>query len=124
MPRLEWAMTCDHAFVDPDEKLYILGTFSNIWAPRFPATHGSFFVLTQWTGDPGEHALVKIRILGPGDALVIEGADAPVEVKGGTFTLLSRFTVIPFSMPGEYTVQVSADGQVVRALRLTVSQRE
>lgn len=54
MVNLEWALCCDYAFQDKDNKPCMIGLFDRIWANEFPVTHSIFFVVSRWTGEPEE----------------------------------------------------------------------
>jgi len=125
MANLEWALCCDYAFHDRDNKACMIGLFDRIWADEFPATHLVFFVVSQWTGGESEETFnQRTRILAPDGIQIAETLGAEITTSpGGGAGVVSRFVGATFPQAGTYRVELLADDNVVGSIVLTVAMR-
>jgi hypothetical protein len=109
---VEYMHICDHAFRTDSGKACIIGIFTYIWAPSFPAKHPQMVIAIQFQGKPHEVFVPKIEIGRPnGDVLGrIEGDSLTCDPEGGAF-LVATMVGTPFPEPGRYTVKVLAAGR-------------
>ena len=128
---LDFAVLADAATVDSSGKLNILGIFDRIAVAEFPARHDHMCLVVRFSAgsapqDGGDHE-VEILVLDPaGDELARMSGSielGPVfgreQVKIPQVVHMDGFV---FPVPGEYTVEVNVDGEVVRSLPLHVSR--
>jgi hypothetical protein len=115
---------CDQVYREPvTRKCTLLGTFSTIFAPSFPAVHGAMFLYVQLTDGHGEYELdLKISRLEPDslDGPPLFAVKLPV-------TFSSRSTVVelslglgnlPIPQPGEYRLMLEYRGILIMERRL------
>lgn len=122
-PQLLAWLTCDGVHIDPGTgKHTILGVFSNIEARQFPITHPfMIWFLTLSDCAPGPHTL---RISMSLDALqpqpMIERhfeSHSPLH----RINLINEIRNLTFPVPGDYSLLVEIDGELLLATNLTLT---
>src|SRR4051794_5865323 len=51
-PVILWLMVADHALLDTQGKLSVIGMFDRLFAPQFPSVHPIAFIIAQWQWRP------------------------------------------------------------------------
>lgn len=122
-PQLLAWLTCDGVHIDPGSgKHTILGIFSSIQARQFPVTH-PFMVwfLTITDCSAGEH---KMRISMGTDAAKMQpllerpfASQSPLH----RINLINEIRGLSFPKPGEYSLLIEIDDEVLLATSMTVT---
>ena len=114
-------IVCDQIITDRlTGKQSLIGMFSKVHAFNFPATHPQLCVYVCLTDGHGRNE-ITIRIIDSNEV-----RNAIVEGKGtvqfndprAVANLFLQFHGLTFPEPGEYRVQLYADGQLLREARL------
>jgi hypothetical protein len=114
-------LVCDQIITDRlTGKQSLIGMFSTVHAPRFPATHAQLCVFVALTEGYGKTDLT-IRIVDANDARppIVEGRGT-VDFKNprAIANLSLQFHGLVFPEPGEYRVQLYSGGALLREARL------
>ncbi len=120
-------VVCDQIITDRlTGKQSLIGMFAKVHAPGFPASHPQLSVYVALTEGYGQTDLV-IRIVDANDARppIVEGK-GKVNFKNprAIANLALQFHGLTFPEPGEYRVQLYANGQLLREARLQLIQLE
>jgi hypothetical protein len=118
-------LVCDQIITDRlTGKQSLIGMFTTIHAPRFPATHPQLCVFVALTEGYGETELT-IRLVDANDARppIVEGRGT-VDFKNprAIANLALQFHGLTFPEPGEYRVQLWSKGELLREARLQLIQ--
>lgn len=126
---IDLALLADAATIDGAGKLNILGVFDRIAASTFPAQHGRMAMVLRFAAglpEAGAHD-VGIRLSGPGgeEILRIDGemnlAPGPRSLGGGVkVPHVLNLDGVVFERPGQYTFDVSVDGEHHVGIPLTI----
>ncbi len=119
---LAW-ITCDGVHIDPGSgKHTLLGIFSNIRARQFPIVHPfMIWFLTLSDVPKGQH---KIKIsLGLDPTNIAPLLERPFESHGQLqrINLINDIRNLSFATPGDYSIVIEVDDEVVLATSITVS---
>jgi hypothetical protein len=119
---LVW-ITCDGVHIDPASgKHTILGVFSNIRARQFPVVHPfMIWFLTISDVPAGEH---KIKIsMGLDPTNLAPLIDRPFESQSPLqrINLINEIRNLSFSGPGDYSIMIEVDEELLLATSITVS---
>jgi len=121
-PQLLAWITCDGAHIDPATgKHTILGVFSNIRAKQFPVTHPLMvWFLTLTDCSTGKH---QVRISMGTDPtsmhpLMERSFESPDPLQ--RINLINEIRNLTFPTPGEYSILVEVDEELILATSLTV----
>jgi hypothetical protein len=114
-------IVCDQIITDRmTGKQSLIGMFSKIHAPRFPAAHPQLCVFVALTEGYGKTELI-IRLVDANDARppIVEGR-GNVDFKNprAIAHLALQFHGLTFPEPGEYRVQLWSGGELLREARL------
>lgn len=124
-PQLLCWLTCDGVHIDPATgKPTILGVFSNINALRFPVSHPHLvWFLSLIDCSAGEHRLRISFGMGPSGMKPV--VERPFESPGPTqqINLINEIRGLTFPMPGDYSIVVEIDDEVLLTTGLTVGGR-
>ena len=121
-PTVKLALLCDYAFRTQDNKLSIIGVFSQISLADLPAASPPFFVVMSLSLDKGSHQ-VQFGLVDPMGQQVVPDApafDVEVESAGADTDLLLQFNGLPLQRAGIYQVQLFVAGRLIHALPLSV----
>jgi hypothetical protein len=121
------ASLCDSA-ADYDGKLCVLGCFDTIYARQFPATHPQCSVALRLLFRKEEEGRRRVRInfIDEDGHSVIPPLDTEIEVAltddalFATRNLVLNLQQLRFSLPGQYSVDVSVDDQIATCIPLKV----
>jgi hypothetical protein len=122
-PQLLCWLTCDGVHIDPGTgKHTILGVFSNIRGRQFPVTHPfMIWFLTLSDAPAGEHK-IKISMgldLSQQQPLI----ERPFMSQGPLqrINLINEIRNLTFPQPGDYSIIIEVDDEMLLATSLTVS---
>lgn len=115
MPNLQWIVVCEYALRDSANKLSILGEFTSMKMPKFPAQLPSMYIVTRWTAEvEGEQFSFaeQIKITDSEGNLIAGSGPAEVSLEQGRrVTSMRKFEFVPFDKPGTYFVEVYWEGE-------------
>ena len=118
-------IVCDQIITDRlTGKQSLIGMFSKIHTRGFPATHPQLSVFVALTDGHGQTEFT-IRIVDANDARppIVEGrGKVKFEDPRAIANLALQFHGLTFPQPGEYRVQLYANGALLREARLRVIQ--
>jgi hypothetical protein len=122
-------LIADYANVSQEGKLNVMGIFSRILAPSFPASHPLLHLVLVFSAQAGEKGLnkdVRIRLLdGDGKSLMELNGQFPIpEAPGPTVELQQIFAIqmLQFQAPGDYAFHILVNGETKATLPLAVEQ--
>jgi hypothetical protein len=120
MMEIDLALLADAATVDASGKLNILGVFDRISVPRFPVQHPHISLVLRFGAGMNEAGTHRVEILlaDPDGATVVK-MDGELKVGPGSPATGGRVRVpqivnlerLPLKMPGQYSFNVSVDGE-------------
>jgi hypothetical protein len=122
-PQLLAWLTCDGVHIDPGSgKHTILGIFSNIQAREFPVTH-PFMVwfLTLSDCASGEHKLRISMGLDPTNLQPLLERTFESQSPLHRINLINEIRNLSFPQPGEYSLLIEVDEELLLATNLTVT---
>lgn len=121
-PTIKLALLCDYAFRTQDNKLSIIGVFSQISLADLPSASPPFFVVISLGLDRGTHQ-VQFGLVDPMGQQVVPDApafDVEVESAGADTDLLLQFNGLPLQRSGIYQVQLFVEGRLIHSIPLSV----
>ncbi len=121
-PTVKLALLCDYAFRTQDNKLSVIGIFSQISVAEMPGASPPFFVVISLSLERGTHG-VQFGIVDPMGQQVLPDApsfDVEVETPGADTDLLLQFNGLPLNRPGIYQVQFFIEGRLTHAIPVSV----
>ncbi len=115
--RMLFLLTAEYASLTEDKKLNVMGIFSEINAPLFPARHPSLFLVASLGAELGEYGdkrELTIKLLDPdGREIVSLGQQIQIPKGGGgrkpTVNAVVNFRDTVFPRPGPYQFVVMVD---------------
>jgi hypothetical protein len=123
-PQLNFAILCETAFVDKEEKLSIIQTFNTINAEDTPILYPKMVVVTNYQFDKDYddfqfNQLVNIR--DPQDKVI---AELPINRKGAkeSTQFLSFFHGVEFKKFGTYDIEILLGKKLIKTLHLEVKK--
>ncbi len=126
-PSVQAFLVCDNVIVDSQTgKKSLIGTFTHLWAPRFPCQHhqmGVYFCLTDAEGDyQFELQLVYLDQ----DAIVGKATLSPVHIKNRLeiHDFGINIPSLVFPGPGRYEFRLYANGYFITHKDFTVIHQD
>lgn len=117
---IEFVLACDNAIVDTENKVSIIGIFSEIRAASFPALHPELFIVVGIRGVAKDYPITII--IKNDDEVVIEGGGlVHIAEDGKAAIYLSKFIGNVFKKEDEYEI-VAKVGNKTRSLPLQLIQ--
>jgi hypothetical protein len=130
---LDFAFLADAADVASGKLFVMGGAFDTIYVPAFPATHPALAVVMRLLLGPldldRKHNL-EILLLDAdgrqvaavqGELMVPKSPESPAGWKQAVILPL-RFFNVPFKQTGHYSIEILADGNMLKAIPLRVIQ--
>ncbi len=126
---LDFAVLADHALIDQQGKLSIIGIFQHVWVASFPAVHGRTHLVIRVRGrrtEIGSHS-IRIRFVDEAGAELLGGEGTvqfgePVagvtELEAGAVLVFD----VPLPRPGRYHFEILMDGARAAKVPLTAAQ--
>lgn len=118
---LNW-LICDGVHIDPATgKQTILGVFSAIRGQQFPLKHPFMIWFMSLTNcEPGEHK-VKISMgLDPNNATPVIDRTFQAQSPAQSINLINQINNLTIQEPGDYSIVVEIDGEILLATNLQV----
>jgi len=124
-PDLQFSVLCDDVRIENNGKFILVGLFEAIRARTFPVQHPVLFVINRWCNGEGQFR-EKTRLVSAINEPVMEGPENTFLLKAttGVYTVVSRFTGIPFQHAGTYWVEVLLDDRLKQRYPLTLVKIE
>ncbi len=128
---LDFAFLADAADVSMGKLFVLGGAFDTIHVPGFPATHPVLAVVIRLLLSPNDlDRKHKLEVLlldadahhiasANGDLMVPKAPESPAGWKQAVILPL-RFLNVPFSQEGHYSIEIVADGKMLKAIPLRV----
>lgn len=121
--KLNFAIICDNAFTDQNNRLSIIQTFEEIYADKFPAIQTRLTVVTSYKREPNEKILSNLnnvtRIKDPNGKTIAE-VKVNASPSQGNNQFISYFNGLPFTQEGIYLIEIILNDQSKATLQLQV----
>jgi hypothetical protein len=121
-PVILWLMVADHALLDTQGKLSVIGMFDRLFAPQFPSVHPIAFIIAQWQWRPSTVLGSELRVFGPSGELLVGAAQQLQTGPDGKTAHIVRLSPIPLPAAGAYTIEVLGNNRSAAHMTLTVEQ--
>jgi hypothetical protein len=126
---LQLALICDHAIIDQQGKLSVLGIFDRIWVERFPAIHPRLHLVLRLKGrrtEVGDHTVLiqlvddtgREILRGEGNVQIGEPPAGIVDIEAAAVLAFD----VPLEKAGTYTFEIAVDGARVASVPIMVTQ--
>lgn len=122
--KLNFAIICEHAFIDKEERLSIIQTFDAIKSNIFPITHPKLTVVAVYSlerKDEGKKHLQLVSIFNPEGERIAEVPNF-LEYTGGKMKaqFISYFFNLPLQRDGTYKIKINLNERLIKELPLEV----
>lgn len=110
---LNYLHICDAVIISKENNnLSLINIFNGIKGKSFPVVHPRFSIITNISGETGEHNQV-VEIISPAGQVIsrIEGKSSLVD--NGTHNFIANFLMVTLPLAGRYFVRVTVDDDVV-----------
>ena len=114
MAEVDWAILCDHAFLDIGRKPCLIGTFNRIYARAVPAQHLQFSLVLRFTGSPEELVKFKAEIIRPPTAggAAMGAINGEVKIgEAGAAEFITSIAGLPLPDYGPYAFNIIIQGE-------------
>jgi hypothetical protein len=120
MARCDWAVVCDHAFLDENRKMCMIGIFDRVFAAAVPAVHHHAAVVLRLIGEPRERVQIRVDIVRPSGEVLgkIEGMAELGD--DGTSQLNLGLRGLPLPDFGIYAFNIYLGDQLDKTIGVTV----
>jgi hypothetical protein len=124
--KLLYVLLCDYAFLSIDKKVNIIGVFETINAAKFPVTHPKFVIVGSISPDKRSFKM-SLNIVDKESGTLVLGdvhereVNLPVE-KEQNFNFIVEVINTNFPKPGDYSVEIKIDGDVIGGIPLKVAE--
>ena len=123
-----FAVIADAANLSHDGKLNLLGIFTVIRAPQFPAVHPQMFLVVTFeanAAETGQRRMVDVRLVDPDGKQLGEAAGQLIVPSGEAGYPVQLNHILPlsgvrFERPGDYAFHISVNGETSARLPLLV----
>jgi hypothetical protein len=125
-PIVQAMLLADHIHIDPATgKRYILGTYNQLMGVRFPhivSRLNLFIALTEAHGP----TLLRVRVVDMDEEFgsLVESTHSANMFNPNDLYYFSLTLSVTFPTPGIYRIQLFAENELLRELRLRVDQRQ
>ena len=123
---LNLAAICDHAMVDQQGKLSLIGIFQNVWVARFPAMHPRLHLVLRLQGtraEIGKHSIVIDFSDPEGESLIKGGGAVTFKEPPKGVVDIEASAILTFDLPlpreGRYQFKIKIDDELETVLPLT-----
>jgi len=120
----------DYANITKDDKLNVMGLFSNISVNAFPSVHPEMYLVAQLRASAAEYGRqikLSVKLLNEDATEQLVGFEAPMTVPTGqrgqpmTMNITLRLVNTQFASPGTYEFSLLIDNDVKATLALDVN---
>ena len=124
--KLLYALLCDYAFLSIDKKVNIIGVFETINAAKFPVTHPKFVIVGS-VAPSKKNFKMSLNIVEKDTGTPVLGDVHEREVnlpeqQGQNFNFIVEVINTNFPKPGEYSVEIKIDKDVIGEIPLKVAE--
>ena len=127
---VSFLQVADYASMSQDGKLSIMGIFSQINVPAFPAAHPQMFVVVQFSVPPGEYGRkfkLTVKLIDEDGQEVLSTPTLDQEAPRGQglsvyANVILRLINVVFQKPGTYEFSAMVDGDTKGSMPLAVLQ--
>lgn len=122
--KLNFAIICEHAFIDKEERLSIIQTFNIIKSLNFPTSHPRLTIVTNYSPenkDINEKQFQLVSIFNPDGTRIAEISLEFVGTKTEAQTI-SYFYNLPLNQEGKYIIKIDLNEKLVKELSLDVNK--
>ncbi len=112
MPKLDWVILCEFAFIDDSNRLGLLGEFTSIYFNEFPAIFPQMSVVTRWSGSGENHFYENITVVDEEQNFVYKGPKRFVKFNTSKATSIHKLSLLQFPEPRKYIVHVYKDNEL------------
>jgi hypothetical protein len=128
--KVEIFTLCDFSRVEPTGKMYVIGTFDNVFTPNTPAKYPMCSIAARIRFDKAEEGVkrVKIAIIDADGASIAPSIETQMTVQSppGASSAILQFAAIiqQINLPhyGEYSIDLVIDGRGEASVPLFVRQ--
>ena len=107
--KLNFAIVCDNAFVDQNNRLSIIQTFNNIFAENFPAVHTRLTIVSSFSKEDKDTVKQEVRnftkIIDPNGKQIAESV-VEARVAPDATQFISYFNGLLLKEPGDYLIKI------------------
>ncbi len=130
---LSFLLTADYVNVAEGDKLNVMGIFTNIYAPKFPAVHPEFYLIAQLKASPAEYGrdcTIGIKLIDQDATEELVSLSIPRHVphseRGIRVSLnqIARFPGLVFPKPGMYEFSILVDNDLKGSLAIELIERK
>ena len=121
MARIDWAILCDSAFLDKQDRLCIIGIIGKFPVAAVPLTVRQVTLVAHLTDiQPVDEVAIVVGVVDPsgGHGARMGSDDVTIEMSG--HYILTTLRNVPLSEEGVYHFQIQLRGQPVRSLDIPV----
>lgn len=120
--KLNFIVTCEHAFADSEQRISIIQVFNTIKAKSFPVIHPKLTVVTHYTLEDKELGGTFSQSIEVFDPAGKRMADIALDFTGKERNVqtIGYFYNLPIGVEGTYKIRVDVDGKTVKELNLEV----
>src|SRR5262245_17404457 len=121
MAKIDWAVVCDHAFLDRQDRLCLIGLAREIPAPSLPLMlHQVMLVARLADITPFDEVAISVGMVTPsGKHLARTGSEHVVVEMAGEYAL-ATLRDIPLMEEGVHRFQIKLRGQPVVSVQIPV----
>ena len=121
MARIDWALLCDLAFLDRQDRLCIVGIVRKLPAPRLPLEIGQMMLVAHLADiQPVEEVEISVALVTPSGLLITPTCSDCVVVEMAQEYVLVTLRELPLREEGVYRFQVALKGQSVTSVDIPV----
>ena len=125
MARIDWALLCEHAFLDRREQMCLIGLVRCLSAPRLPtAVHRLMLVARLADINPVDEVDVSVGVVTPSGLHTARPGTGSVMITMAGEYVLATLHDFPLFEEGMYRFQIKLRGQQVVAVEIPVMAAE
>lgn len=121
MARIDWALLCDLAFFDRQDRLCIVGIVRKLPTPRLPLAISQVMLVAHLADiRPIEEVEISVAVVTPSGTLTTPRSSDCVAVEMAHEYVLVTLRDLPLKEEGVYRFQVALKGQPVASVDIPV----
>lgn len=125
MARIDWAVLCDVAFMDRQDRLCVIGVTRRFPVPRLPiALHQVMLVAHLTDIQPGEEIGIAVSVVSPNGCSVRPKTSESVVIEMAGEYVLATLRDVPLSEEGLYRFEIALTGQPPASVSVSVLAAE
>lgn len=112
MARIDWALLCDLAFFDRQQRLCVVGIVRNLPTPRLPLAIGHLMIVGRLVEiRRADEVAVSVGIVTPGGVLTTSDSSDHINMEMAQEYVLVTLRNIPIREEGVYRFRMALSGQ-------------